>query len=273
MMKNDSVDKRPRVLVVEDSDTMRKMLVRSLLLRGEYRVDEAADLEQAMEALDSCAYQVALVDIMLAGAMDTANRDGAKVLERIRDLEEGTRAIVLSGQDEPQLARDFLKEYAAADYIAKNELRKKGIGKLVEMVAAEAEASPVGEKPSWDTVIAALAGDRGEPMFVSEVMKLDFKGGFENLRNNLGAAIRHLLPLLPEREADTGLVVNGDHGFKGRFWSRGQACAVELALLGNGGPPADPDANGVMLEREKGGLRVVVSRLPELSRDAFALSA
>lgn len=271
-MKDDSIDKRTRVLVVEDVDTMRKMLVRSLRLRGDYRVHEAGDLEQAMEALDTCTYQVALVDIMLAGAMDTANRDGAKVLERIRDLEEGTRAIVLSGQDEPQRARDFLKDYGAADYLEKRELQKAGIGKLVEMIAAEAEVSPLGEKPSWDSVVAALAGARDEPMFVSEVMKLDFNGGFENLRNNLAAAIRHLVPLVPEREADAGLVVDGDGGgFKGKFWSKGQACAVEISLLGNGN--GNGNSNGVMLEREKGGLRVVVTRLPELSRHAFAANA
>jgi len=127
-MGNDSLDKRTRVLVVEDVDTMRKMLVRSFLLRGHYRVDEAADLDEAMHALETCTYQVALVDIMLAGAMDTANRDGSKVLEKIRDLEEGTRAIVLSGQDQPQLARDFLKEFGAADYIAKSEPGRSGSG-------------------------------------------------------------------------------------------------------------------------------------------------
>jgi len=266
-MKDDSVDKRTRVLVVEDVDTMRKMLVRSFLLRGNYRVDEAANLDEAMVALNTCTYQVALVDIMLAGAMDTANRDGAKVLERIRDLDEGTRAIVLSGQDEPQLARDFLKEFGAADYVAKSTLGKSGVGKLVEMVAAEAEASPVGEKPSWDAVIAALAGDRDEPMFVSEAMKLNFKGGFENLRNNLGTAIRHLMPLLPER-AGNGLVANGN-GFSGRFWSKGQACAVELSLLDSESDNS-ADADRMIFEREKGGLRVVVSRLPDIERDAFA---
>jgi CheY-like chemotaxis protein len=273
-MARDSIDKRTRVLVVEDVETTRNMYIRALELRGDCRADGAADLREALDALDSCTYQVALVDIMLAGAQDTANRDGAKVLERIRDLSEGTRAIVLSGQDEPQLTRDFLMDYGAADYLAKNTLQETGIGKLIELVQREADAGSVGGEPSWDELVAALAGDRDEPMFVSDVMgKLRFKGGFENLRRNLAAAIRHLAPLLPQRGSGEGLAYDeAGNAFEGKFWSKGQACAIELRLTGDDGGPAAPPPDSVMFEREKGGLRVHVTRLPEEPREAFAAS-
>lgn len=274
-MGSESIDKRAKVLVVEDAETTRNAYVRSLELQGDYWIDEATDLTGALDALEACTYQVALVDIMLAGAQDTANRDGVKVLERIRELDEGTRAIVLSAQDEPQLAADFLKEYGAADYLAKTKLQEVGFGKLIEIVQREAGASPVGQPPSWDEVVAALAGNRDEPMFVSDIMgKLEFKGGFENLRRNLGAAVRHLAPLLPQRGSSDGLAFAEDDGvFGGRFWSKGQKCAVELRLAGEGGAAAAPDSDGVIFEREKGGLKVIVSRLPDEPREAFAPSA
>ena len=274
-MARESADKRVRVLVVEDIETTRSMYVRNLELRGDYHVDTAADLDEATAALDAFTYHVALVDIMLAGAKDTANRDGTKVLERIRDLDEGTRAVVLSAQKETQQVREFIKEYEAFDYLDKDALLEAGIGKMIEYVATAAGDSKVGTEPSWDAVVAALAGDRDEPAFVSEAMSsLKFGGGFENLKRTLTAAVRHLLPLAPAREGATGLALDESTGsLEARFWSKGQGCAIEFVLSGKDGDgPSQGAAAGdaALVEREKGGLSVVVTRLAEEPREGFA---
>ncbi len=268
-MTHESVDKRVRLLVVEDVETTRNMYVRNLELDGDYRVDTAADLEQATAALDLVSYHVALVDIMLAGPKDTSNRDGAKVLERIRDMGEGTRAIVLSGQSETQQVREFLKELDAFDYLDKDALLEAGIGKMVEYVDTASAGSPLGSTPSWEIVSRALGGAREEPEFVSEMLALRFGGGFENLRQTLAASIRHLLPLLPPREGEAGLTVNGAGAMSASFWSKGQGCAVEIAVVGKNSTEAPPSGEETLLAREKGGLGVSVTRLDE-PRQAFA---
>ena len=274
-MTAEPVDKRVRLLVVEDEETTRNMYVRNLGLKENYRIDVAADLTAAIQALESCTYQVAIVDIMLAGPKDTANRDGVMVLERLRDLDEGTLAIVLSAQDETQLVREFLKEYDAYDYLSKDALLKRGLDQMIELVAKAGDNSPVGRSPDWDLVVASLAGERDEPMFVSEVMgKLAFKGGFENLRGNLSSTLRYLVPLVPARDDSGGLDFDENRdAFSGLFWSKGQGCAIEFVLSGStrdGSDASRPEADGVMLEREKGGLRVMVRRRPDEPREAFA---
>lgn len=277
-MARESVDKRVRVLVVEDIETTRNMYVRNLELRGDYRVDTAADLAEATAALDTLTYHVALVDIMLAGAKDTANRDGTDVLGRIGELDEGTRAVVLSAQKEPQQVREFMKAHGAFDYLEKDDLLKAGIGKMIEYVAAAAAASPVGDEPAWDAVVGSLAGDRDEPAFVSEVMdRLKFKGGFENLQRTLTAAVRYMAPLAPVREGGGGLAFDEERGvMAARFWSKGQGCAIEFTLAGKqGGAPGEGTGSrdGALMEREKGGLSLAIVRQADLPREAFADAA
>lgn len=277
-MSRESVDKRVRVLVVEDIETTRNMYVRNIKLHADYRVETAGDLADALMALDALTYHVAIVDIMLAGPDDTANRDGTKVLDRIRELDEGTRAVVLSAQKEPQQVREFWKNHDAFDYLEKDELLKSGIGKMIEYVSDAAKDSAVGTEPNWDAVVDALAGGRDEPAFVSEVMgKLKFSGGFENLQRTLRTSTRYLLPLLPPLDIEPGLAFDDESGaMVARFWSKGQGCAIEFALSGKDSQDQHEGAglgDRVLSEREKGGLRVVVSRSSDLARDAFADSA
>src|SRR5437660_1332521 len=91
------MDMRPRILIVEDIEDMREVW-RAVFERADYRADGAATAEAAQRAIDRCTYHVALVDIMLAGRDDVSDRSGVKVLKYLRDLAEGTRALVLSGQ-------------------------------------------------------------------------------------------------------------------------------------------------------------------------------
>jgi CheY-like chemotaxis protein len=277
-MARESADKRVRVLVVEDIDTTRNMYVRNLELHSDYRVEAAADLAEATEALDALTFHVAVVDIMLAGPKDTANRDGTKVLDRIRELDEGTRAVVLSAQEEPQQVREFMKQHDAFDYLEKDELLKTGIGKMLEYVSNAAEDSRVGCEPSWDTVVGALAGRREEPIFVSEVMgALKFGGGFENLQRTLTAVVRYLAPLVPALDGDRGLVFDEERGvLAARYWSKGQGCAIEFVVSGReseGRAEGASSQDGALTEREKGGLRVAALRRDDSSREEYADSA
>ncbi len=274
-MARNSVDKRARILVVEDIDTTRKAYVRNLKLEDGYRVDTAGDLAEATAAIDACTYHAALVDIMLAGEKDVANRDGVAVIQRLAALNEGTQAVVLSAQPEKQLIREFLKEYGAFDYLDKERLNDTGMDLMIEFVSNAIEASPVGNAPSWEAVVTALAGDRAEHEFVSQIMSgLSFGGGFENLTRSLGSTVRHLLPLLPPQARNTGLVLDHERaGFVAQYWSKGQGCAIEIGVFGKTGTRTERPGtldDAVLIRHEKAGLHVVVTRLPRASRDEYA---
>ncbi len=263
------MDRRARVLVVEDIATLRESYVANLELEGEFRVDAARDLQSATDALERCAYHVAIVDIMLAGEKDVANRDGVHVLRRLQMLDEGTSALVLTAQEHPQLARDILKRYGAFDYLAKAVLQKDGMPALLEKVRSGVKESSAGAV-SWESAIDLLRGPRSEDELVADVMhRLQFKGGFENLNRTLVAALAHVAPLVPRRGNADGLTFDErDQVYRGTFWSKGQAASIELAIGGKDSSMATEDAT-TLLERDKAGLHVRLLKADGLERPAF----
>lgn len=277
-MTHDAIEKRTRVLVVEDIETLRDSYVLNLELEKRYRIDSAADLAQATDAITNRTYHVALVDIMLAGEKDVANRDGVKVLERIRNLNEGTKAVVLSIQPHTQLVREILKQYSAYDYLDKGAVRADGFSLVVGTIDKAAEASPVGDVPTWQAVVQDLAaGQWEEAQFVSEALgSLQFKGGFENLSRTLIGALQHFMPLLPLKRGQRGFLFDSGAGkFRGHFWSKGQGCAIRLVLCGRQPPTADSDSRSdpraqLLLARDKADLSVRVEQVSDAARQDFA---
>jgi CheY-like chemotaxis protein len=271
------VDTRTRILVVEDIDTMRETWM-AVFERAGYRVDGAATAEAAIRAIDRCAYHVALVDIMLAGKEDIANRDGAKVLQYLTNIGDTTRALVLSGQENDiTLVRDLIKQYNAYDYLAKWDVREKGNNFLLQKIK---DSLPPAAPVTWDVCTRSVLRNWSESAFVSEALKvLKFGGGFENLSRSLIGVCQHLVPLLGEPEPTQPLKRDKlPDVFSGSYWSRGQGTAIELLLFGKG-TTADAIESvwhlsdcDVLHNRSKGDLSVVVVRRPDLIRAAFSPS-
>lgn len=272
------MDIRPRILIVEDIDDMRESW-RAVFERVDYRADGAATAEAAIKAIDRCTYHVALVDIMLAGKDNVTDRGGVKVLKYLRDLAEGTRALVLSAQkgDVP-LVRDLLKEYGALDYLAKWEIAERGGNDfLVQKVKGALSVSAHGEALTWEQLIGSLAWGLPEPFFVSECLNfLEFKGGFENLRRSLLGVCQHLVPLLVE--VGTTKAIGRDkvpEVFSGTYWSKGQGSAIELLIYGKNARTGVVErgwglsGRKLLHERTKGDLSVVVIERPDLAREQF----
>jgi CheY-like chemotaxis protein len=273
------MDERLRVLVVEDIGTFRDSYIANLELE-KYRTDGAANLASAIAALETCAYHAAIVDIMLGGEKDMTNRDGVKVLERIRDLAEGTQSIVVSRQEELQRVRDFLKEYGAFDYLDKKELQLHGVTLLLDMVRKAVDASRLRSIPSWEEVVKPFRGDNSEMIFVSECLRLlNFKGGFENLSASLSVVFRHLFPLcVPKQPAGVarGMKYVDDLGaFRGQYWSKGQGCSVEILLAGSKGKEvldhhiSTFGAEALLERRDRLGLSIAVLALRDSLRGDY----
>jgi len=264
------LETRPRVLVVEDDEPLRETYLAHIRLDGSWYGVGAAGRADALGKIDRQTFHVALVDIMLQGPKNASDRGGVAVLEELHALGEGTRSIVLSAQDSPQETRDFLKRFHADDYIAKATLQREGAPYLFQAMRNVFDGSPLARRPTWEDVVANVAPGQDEESFVAEVMNgVSFKGGFENLRDTLTAAVRHLLPIVSD---GTDLEPDPERGgLSGRFWSKGQGCGIVLRIATQGqddGLPGDE-----LVRRERRGLLVQAVRLQGAERNAFSLSA
>jgi DNA-binding response OmpR family regulator len=81
-----------RVLVVEDSERLRKSLVMALK-KSHYAVDQAADGEEGLWLATSNRYDVVILDIMLP------KRDGLSALAELRKRGDAVHVLLLTAKD------------------------------------------------------------------------------------------------------------------------------------------------------------------------------
>jgi two-component system response regulator RegA len=100
-----------RLLVVEDDDALRGLLLRSLRHRG-FSTIGAASYEEAMRHLAASTPVYAVVDLWLP------TRSGLDLVEEIRRVSPGTRVVAMSGVSGPGAAAESLRR-GAARFLAK----------------------------------------------------------------------------------------------------------------------------------------------------------
>jgi DNA-binding NtrC family response regulator len=102
---------RPRILIVDDDESIRKVLV-AVLEENEYVVDSAKDGKEAIEKTSRDFYNLALVDIRLPDI------EGTKVIAKMKETTPRMRKIIITGYPSLQNAVDALNKGADA-YIMK----------------------------------------------------------------------------------------------------------------------------------------------------------
>ena len=100
-----------RVLVVDDSDRVRKTLASGLRAHG-MAVETAADGAEALTLLNGLAFDVTVLDLMMPRV------DGTQVLKALKARSAKPRILVLSARDQVQDRVDALN-LGADDYLVK----------------------------------------------------------------------------------------------------------------------------------------------------------
>jgi DNA-binding response OmpR family regulator len=100
-----------RILVVDDDPDIRDLLVDYFTTEG-YAVTPAADGPEALDALRRDPQMLVLLDVGLPGM------DGVEVLKRIRTEHPGASVIMITGNQDLELAREAVG-LGAVDYVFK----------------------------------------------------------------------------------------------------------------------------------------------------------
>lgn len=133
-----------KLLVVDDEEEIRQVLQEYLTAKG-YRVSTARDGVQALEVIERDRPSLVLLDVRLPGM------SGVELLQKIRSLDPEVGVIMLTGNDDVELARRTLK-LGAFDYVRKpfdlNDLGRSIFTQLVAGVADEAPEAGSGERDS-----------------------------------------------------------------------------------------------------------------------------
>src|SRR4030067_944549 len=101
-----------RILIAEDDESLRHLLVRYLTSLG-YTVDAFADGAAAGEALGRTRFAVVLTDVIMPGV------GGLEVLRAAKEADRQTEVIFLTGAPDLSTTVKALREGDAFDYIVK----------------------------------------------------------------------------------------------------------------------------------------------------------
>ena len=132
------------ILVVEDRESLRRMLERALQQEG-YEVTSCADGEQATSKLAAGSFDLVLTDLKLPGM------SGIEVLRNSREAHPRLPVVVLTAFGTVSTAVEAMK-LGAADFLEK-PVEIEDLFQLVESMLGDDEESAVFKLPGGPTII------------------------------------------------------------------------------------------------------------------------
>jgi DNA-binding response OmpR family regulator len=127
---------RPRILVIDDDADIR-LLLRELLERAGYLVDEAEDGKSGLRQLFANAPALVILDVTMP------DMDGYQTLERIRDLSEVPVLMLTARSQELEKVRGL--SAGADDYVAKPFGRQELLARVQALLRRTGGKSEVVE--------------------------------------------------------------------------------------------------------------------------------
>jgi DNA-binding NtrC family response regulator len=134
------LDEPPKILIIDDDDNIRKVLVAILEDEG-YNVESVGTAREAIERTKERFYNIALIDIRLP------DMEGIELLTKIRDTTPKIRKVILTGYPTLQNAVDAVNKGANA-YI----LKPFDVGKVLKTIKEQLEKQKQEKKYSQDKV-------------------------------------------------------------------------------------------------------------------------
>lgn len=169
-----------RILVAEDDESLRNLLVRYLTSLG-HTVDPAADGAAALEALGRARYDVVFTDVLMPGA------GGLEVLRTAKAAGHYTEVIFLTGTPDLSTAVQALREGDAFDYIVKPfpnvEILRATVERALERGALRREIDRLRRELERQATTDVLTG------------ALNRRAFFELGEREFARALRHRVPL------------------------------------------------------------------------------
>jgi two-component system response regulator RegA len=144
-------DARKTFLVVDDDDTLRQRMEKSLRRRG-FEVVCAANAEEAMEVAASVQPDLAVLDLKMPG------KSGLELLTGIRGTSPATRCVILTGYGSITNAVEAIK-LGAVNYVTKPADADQILAALDEELmreAAEDIAPPSLAEAQWEHIQRVL---------------------------------------------------------------------------------------------------------------------
>lgn len=126
------MDKHPRILVVDDDETIRTTM-KAILQDEGYQVDLAATGKEAIQKTQEKPYNVALLDIRLP------DMEGVELLKLLKDGIPRTRKIMVTGYPSMQNAISALNKNADAYLLKPVDVEKLLTTVKEQLQAQEAE--------------------------------------------------------------------------------------------------------------------------------------
>ena len=222
----------PSVLIVDDKDSLRDMLAKTLSVEG-YEVESAADGENAIKLADTRRFDVVLTDLRLP------TMDGIEVLSKLKEMDPSQEVIMMTafGTIETAVhamklgAFDFLtkpfdpehltllleraletQRLAAENVLLKEELSSRlGAAEIIGTSSKIREATDLVRKvaSSGSTVLLCGESGTGKELFARAIHTLSSRPSQPYVTINCAAIPRELLEnelFGSERGAFTGAV-------------------------------------------------------------------
>ncbi len=254
-----------RVLLVEDVPEARQGFKRVLDLKS-FLVHEAANLQEALEAIDKITYHVVCIDLGLDDN-DHSNYQGFEVLKALNTQNEGTSAIIVS-QKSGGRAHDITirayEEYKLLRYLRKAHF---SVEEFVEAVTKASEEANLTVYRNYRTPFEAILHELEPLAWEDRALKtLRPHKGFETLRNAVDTMLRPFAPLRPHKDPNTRAEIDtADHKVRFSFWSKADGLAA-TCLLSN--QQLDRPSS-VLKQKSFSNLNVIVTPSEDASRKDY----
>lgn len=168
-------DDKPSLLIVDDDEVFRRRLARAFDERG-YDTRTAASYDEAVASARRDSPELALVDLRMPG------RSGLELVRALKEIDEATRIVVLTGYSSISTAVDAMRLGAT------NYLPKPADVDDIAAAFARGEAPPL-EPPEPDYHPPSLA--RAEWEHINRVLS-DCAGNISEAARRLGIHRRSL---------------------------------------------------------------------------------